>query len=250
MAGSRNGDRCALSRGSRRRSEAARLRRTARLPGGALDGSPLRAALAFDGATSDPPVKISPKSYASAEQALRAGLDDLNAGDAASCVDALTYAAEGGQPVARWKLGEMYADGVGVAARRRKGVPLLQPARSGLRRGRAGPAKPGRDRERLRRGRRLQPHRHSRQRRSSGPRAGAGAVPVRRLDLRRPGRAVQPRAYVHGRRAAAWRRTSWSRCDGFRSRPGRVTGLRRRCSGICCSPATACCRSGREASCG
>ncbi|HXZ15573.1 MAG TPA: tetratricopeptide repeat protein, partial [Roseiarcus sp.] len=45
----------------------------------------------------------------------RAGLDDLNAGNAASCIDALTYAAEGGQAVARWKLGEMYADGVGVA---------------------------------------------------------------------------------------------------------------------------------------
>ena len=70
-------------------------------------------ALAFDGVT-DPPAKITPKNYASAEQALRAGLDDLNAGNAASCVDALTYAAEGGQPVARWKLGEMYADGVGV----------------------------------------------------------------------------------------------------------------------------------------
>jgi TPR repeat protein len=71
-------------------------------------------ALAFDGST-NPPAKISPKNYASAEQALRAGLDDLNAGNAASCVDALTYAAEGGQQVARWKLGEMYADGVGVA---------------------------------------------------------------------------------------------------------------------------------------
>ena len=72
-------------------------------------------ASAFDGSTTSPPPKISPKSYASAEQALRAGLDDLSAGNAASCVDALTYAAEGGQTVARWKLGEMYADGVGVA---------------------------------------------------------------------------------------------------------------------------------------
>ena len=72
-------------------------------------------AFAFDGSTTDAPPKISPKNYASAEQALRAGLDDLNAGNAASCVDALTYAAESGQPVARWKLGEMYADGVGVA---------------------------------------------------------------------------------------------------------------------------------------
>lgn len=71
--------------------------------------------LAFDGSTSDPPPRISPKSFTSAEQALRAGIDDLKAGDAASSVAALTYAAEGGQPIARWKLGEMYADGVGVA---------------------------------------------------------------------------------------------------------------------------------------
>ena len=71
--------------------------------------------LAFDGSTSNAPPKISPKSFASAEQALRVGVDDLNAGNAASSVDALTYAAEGGQPMARWKLGEMYADGVGVA---------------------------------------------------------------------------------------------------------------------------------------
>jgi uncharacterized protein len=71
-------------------------------------------AAAFDASGSDAPAKISPRNYASAEQALRAGLDDLNAGDAVSGVDALTYAAESGQAVARWKLGEMYADGVGV----------------------------------------------------------------------------------------------------------------------------------------
>ena len=70
---------------------------------------------AFDGSTSNSPAKISPKSFASAEQALRAGIEDLKAGDAAASVAALTYAAEGGQPIARWKLGEMYADGVGVA---------------------------------------------------------------------------------------------------------------------------------------
>lgn len=71
--------------------------------------------VAFDGSSPNGPAKISPKSFASAEQALRAGIDDLKAGNAASCVAALTYAAEGGQPIARWKLGEMYADGVGVA---------------------------------------------------------------------------------------------------------------------------------------
>jgi hypothetical protein len=71
--------------------------------------------LAFDGSSSNAPTKISPKNFTSAEQALRAGIDDLNAGNAASSVPALTYAADGGQPIARWKLGEMYADGVGVA---------------------------------------------------------------------------------------------------------------------------------------
>jgi TPR repeat protein len=72
-------------------------------------------AFAFDSSTPDSPAKISPKSFASPEQALRAGIDDLKAGDAVASVAALSYAAEGGQPIARWKLGEMYADGIGVA---------------------------------------------------------------------------------------------------------------------------------------
>lgn len=71
-------------------------------------------AFAFD-ASQDPPAKISPKSFANAEQALHAGIVDLNAGDAASSVAALTYAADGGEPIARWKLGQMYADGEGVS---------------------------------------------------------------------------------------------------------------------------------------
>ena len=71
-------------------------------------------AFAFDGSTANPPAKISPKGFTSAEQALRAGIDDLKAGDAAAAVAALTYAAEGGEPIARWKLGEIYADGVVV----------------------------------------------------------------------------------------------------------------------------------------
>jgi len=71
-------------------------------------------AFALDGANPNAPEKIPLKTFSSAQQALRAGLDDLKAGDAASSVAALTYAAEGGQTIARWKLGEMYADGVGV----------------------------------------------------------------------------------------------------------------------------------------
>jgi uncharacterized protein len=70
-------------------------------------------AFAFDGSTSDPSEKI-PRHFADPNQALRAGLADLKAGDADASVAALTYAAEGGQDLARWKLGEMYADGQGV----------------------------------------------------------------------------------------------------------------------------------------
>ncbi|MGD9543361.1 MAG: tetratricopeptide repeat protein [Methylocystis sp.] len=47
--------------------------------------------------------------------ALRAGLESYHAGDAATSVAALRYAAEGGEPLAQWKLGRMYAEGDGVA---------------------------------------------------------------------------------------------------------------------------------------
>jgi uncharacterized protein len=73
----------------------------------------LAPALAFDGTTSDPSDKI-PKNFTNPQQALRAGVADLKAGDADASVAALTYAAEGGQDLARWKLGQMYADGQGV----------------------------------------------------------------------------------------------------------------------------------------
>jgi TPR repeat protein len=46
--------------------------------------------------------------------ALRAGLESYHAGDAATSIAALRYAAEGGEPLAQWKLGRMYADGDGV----------------------------------------------------------------------------------------------------------------------------------------
>lgn len=46
--------------------------------------------------------------------ALRAGLESYHAGDAGASVAALRYAAEGGEPLAQWKLGRMYADGDGV----------------------------------------------------------------------------------------------------------------------------------------
>lgn len=46
--------------------------------------------------------------------ALRAGIESYHAGDSANSVTALRYAAEGGEWLAQWKLGRMYADGDGV----------------------------------------------------------------------------------------------------------------------------------------
>jgi hypothetical protein len=69
-------------------------------------------AFALDGSNgAEAPVKISPRTFSSAREALRAGVDELQAGDAKGSVQALTYAAEGGEPLARWKLGSMYATG-------------------------------------------------------------------------------------------------------------------------------------------
>jgi TPR repeat protein len=73
----------------------------------------LTPAFGFDGSTSNPAEKI-PKNFTDPKQALLAGIDELKAGDADASVRALTYAADGGQDLARWKLGEMYADGQGV----------------------------------------------------------------------------------------------------------------------------------------
>jgi uncharacterized protein len=74
----------------------------------------LAPALALDGSDAHTPKKIPPRNFASGQQALRVGLDELKAGETESSVAALTYAAENGQSIARWKLGEMYASGDGV----------------------------------------------------------------------------------------------------------------------------------------
>ena len=47
-------------------------------------------------------------------QALNHAIAGLRAGDAAASVEALKYAAAGGQSLAQWKLGRMYASGEGV----------------------------------------------------------------------------------------------------------------------------------------
>ncbi len=69
---------------------------------------------AFDGSG---PASSSNKTldiFKNPHQALEAALEDYRAGHAASSVDALKYAAAGGETLAQWKLGKMYADGDGV----------------------------------------------------------------------------------------------------------------------------------------
>ena len=71
-------------------------------------------AQALDG--SDTPASIKPTLplYKNSLHALNQAIEGLRAGDAASSIDALKYAAAGGQSLAQWKLGRMYASGEGV----------------------------------------------------------------------------------------------------------------------------------------
>jgi TPR repeat protein len=48
------------------------------------------------------------------QAALRSGIESYHAGNTKVTVEALRYAAEGGESLAQWKLGRMYADGDGV----------------------------------------------------------------------------------------------------------------------------------------
>jgi TPR repeat protein len=69
---------------------------------------------ALDGSQPATMDKIPLKLFKSAEQALRMGVEQYRSGDAKSSVDALKYAAAGGESLAQWKLGRMYAQGDGV----------------------------------------------------------------------------------------------------------------------------------------
>jgi uncharacterized protein len=63
-------------------------------------------ALAFD------PSSFNPETAPT--EALRYGLSSYKSGDMASALDALSFAAGKGHPIAQWKLGRMYAEGDGV----------------------------------------------------------------------------------------------------------------------------------------
>jgi TPR repeat protein len=82
---------------------------------GVLVGAAALPALAFDGAEPGAKDATAPlQIFKDPQAALRAGLEGVRAGETRSAVEALKYAAAGGESLARWKLGKMYADGDGV----------------------------------------------------------------------------------------------------------------------------------------
>ena len=72
----------------------------------------LAPAHAFDGSATEDHVPLT--MFKNPKAALRAGLEGVRSGHAHSAVAALQYAAEGGESLAQWKLGKMYASGEGV----------------------------------------------------------------------------------------------------------------------------------------
>lgn len=73
-----------------------------------LPGSGIGAFEGADGASVDKAPFQTPRA------ALKAGLEGFRAGDSGSALEALKYAAAGGETLARWKLAKMYANGDGV----------------------------------------------------------------------------------------------------------------------------------------
>lgn len=78
-------------------------------PAPALDGSNERKVSAKVSETAKPSIFRDPRA------ALQAGVESYHAGDATASIEALRYAAEGGESLAQWKLGRIYAEGDGVA---------------------------------------------------------------------------------------------------------------------------------------
>jgi len=75
-------------------------------------------ACAFDGPDkarpSDKSADKALEMFKDPRQALQSALESYRSGNSASSIEALKYAAAGGESLAQWKLGKMYADGDGV----------------------------------------------------------------------------------------------------------------------------------------
>src|SRR3984893_8982406 len=76
-----------------------------------LPGSRIGAFGATDGAAVE---KTPLQTFATPRAALQAGLEGFRSGNAASAIEALKYAAAGGELLAQWKLAKIYANGDGV----------------------------------------------------------------------------------------------------------------------------------------
>jgi TPR repeat protein len=69
---------------------------------------------AFEGADGARVEKAPLPAFATPRAALQAGIEGFRSGDTTSAIDALKYAASGGEPLAQWKLAKIYASGEGV----------------------------------------------------------------------------------------------------------------------------------------
>ena len=69
---------------------------------------------AFEGADGASIEKAPLQTFATPQAASQAGLEGFRSGDAANGIEALKYAAAGGELLAQWKLAKIYANGDGV----------------------------------------------------------------------------------------------------------------------------------------
>ena len=69
---------------------------------------------AFEGVDGARVEKAPLQTFATPRAALQAGLEGFRSGDAATGIEALKYAAAGGELLAQWKLAKIYANGDGV----------------------------------------------------------------------------------------------------------------------------------------
>lgn len=69
---------------------------------------------AFEGTDAARVDKTPIQTFPTPRAALQAGLEGFRTSDASSAIEALTYAASGGEPLAQWKLARIYANGDGV----------------------------------------------------------------------------------------------------------------------------------------
>ena len=69
---------------------------------------------AFEGGEGARVEKAPLQTFATPRAALQAGLEGFRSGNATSGIEALKYAAAGGEVLAQWKLAKIYANGDGV----------------------------------------------------------------------------------------------------------------------------------------